>query len=66
MNVRSAGCLRFVKALLGEQGQAMLETALTMPFLLVMLLGGFELASVAYAATELTNAARAAARYRMV
>jgi len=64
MNVRSTGCLRFVKALRREQGgQALLETALTMPFLLVMLLGGFELARVAYAATEVTNAARAAAQY---
>jgi Flp pilus assembly protein TadG len=63
MNVRSTGSRRLVKALAGERGQALLETAITMPLLLLMLLGAFELARVAYAATEVTNAARAAAQY---
>ena len=44
-------------------GSAIVETALTMPMLLVMLVGGAELARVAYVAIEVQNAARAAAQY---
>lgn len=60
MKVRS---LRIVKALRGEGGQALVETALTLPMLALMLLGAFEFSRVAYAAIEVTNAARAAAQY---
>jgi len=47
----------------GERGQALVETALTMPLLLLLLLGAAELARVAYAAIEISNAARAAVQY---
>ncbi len=47
----------------GEHGQALVETALTIPLLLLLLLGAAELARVAYAAIEISNAARAAVQY---
>jgi hypothetical protein len=50
-------------ALRGDSGQALAETAFTLPLLFVMLLGGVELGRAAYVATEVTNAARAAAQY---
>lgn len=51
------------KALSGEGAQALAETAFTLPLLFLMLLGAFELSRAAYVATEVTNAARAAAQY---
>ena len=51
------------KALRAEGAQALTETALALPMLAVMLLGTFEFSRVAYAAIEVTNAARAAAQY---
>src|SRR4051794_18584769 len=60
MNLKS---FKFLKALRAESGQALLETALTLPILALMLLGAFEFSRVAYAAIEVTNAARAAAQY---
>lgn len=47
----------------GEAGQALVETALTLPLLVLMLLGAVELARCAYAAIEVSNAAEAAVRY---
>jgi Flp pilus assembly protein TadG len=44
-------------------GQALIELALTMPLLLLMLLGAGELARLAYAAIETSNAARAGVQY---
>lgn len=55
--------LKMTKALRANDGQALLETALTLPLLAVMLLGTFEFSQVAYAAIEVTSAARAAAQY---
>ena len=46
-----------------EEGQAMVETALTVPLLLLVLLGAAELARVNFASIEMTNAARAGAQY---
>jgi Flp pilus assembly protein TadG len=46
-----------------DAGQAMVEFALTMPLLILLLLGAVELARVAFASIELSNAARAAAQY---
>jgi Flp pilus assembly protein TadG len=52
------------KAHLGrEAGQALVETALTMPILVLLLVGAAELARVAYAAVEVSNAAKAAVAY---
>jgi Flp pilus assembly protein TadG len=47
----------------GEQGQALVETALTLPLLLALIVGATELARVAYMSIEVANAAEAAAVY---
>lgn len=47
----------------GESGQALIETAITLAMLVVMLLGAVEIGSIAYAAMQVTNAARAAVQY---
>jgi len=52
-----------VKALRGDGGQALVETAMTLPVLALMLLGAFEFSRVAFKVIEVTNAARAAAQY---
>src|SRR3954471_24254445 len=57
------GFIKIVKAIRGDGGQALVETAMTLPVLALMLLGAFEFSRVAYAAIEVTNAARAAAQY---
>src|ERR1700722_10187955 len=44
-------------------GSAIVETALTFPIFIAMLLGAVQLGEVAYASVEVTNAARAAAQY---
>lgn len=46
-----------------ESGQALVEAALTLPMLTLMLLGTAELGRVAFAAIELSNAARAGVQY---
>jgi len=46
-----------------ESGQALVETALTAPILLLMLVGGVEFGRVAYAAIEVANSAKAAVQY---
>ena len=48
---------------LGESGSALVETALTFPILIAMLLGAVELGDMACKSTQVTNAARAAAQY---
>jgi Flp pilus assembly protein TadG len=63
MTYRKPQILRFMKVARGDAGQAILETAVTLPLLFLMLVGACELARVAYAATEVANAARAAAQY---
>lgn len=47
----------------GESGQALVETALTVPVLVLMLLGAVELGQVTYGAIEVTNAAKAGVQY---
>jgi Flp pilus assembly protein TadG len=46
-----------------DSGQALVETALTMPVLLIMLVGAVELGRTAYTAIEVANSAKAAAQY---
>ncbi len=46
-----------------ESGQALTELGLILPVLVLMLLGTVELARVAYAAIEVSNAAHAGAQY---
>ncbi len=46
-----------------EAGQALVEVALTLPLLLILLLGSVELGRMEYAGIELTNAARAGVQY---
>lgn len=47
----------------GEKGSALVELALSMPLLALILLGAAELARIAYAAIEVSNAAHAGAMY---
>lgn len=60
-NLRHQGWMRWRRG--GESGQALVETALTLPILVLLLLGAGELARVAYAAIEISNAAKAAVQY---
>lgn len=53
----------FKNRLHDNRGGALVELALTIPFLIFTTLGGAELARVAYFAIELTGAARAGASY---
>lgn len=46
-----------------EEGQALLETALSIALLFLMMLGVVELGQYAYFAIEVTNTAKAAAQY---
>ena len=46
-----------------QSGSAMVEVALSLPVLMAMFLGAVEFGSLAYTATEMTNAARTAAQY---
>jgi Flp pilus assembly protein TadG len=46
-----------------EAGSALVETALTFPVLMAMLLGAVQLGVMAHGSIEVTNAARAAAQY---
>jgi len=48
---------------MGEEGGALVETALSMSFLVVMLLGAVEFGRLGYAAIQVNNAAKAAAQY---
>lgn len=45
------------------RGQALIETALVVPFLMMIFVGGAELARIEYAAIEVSNAASAAVLY---
>jgi len=55
---------KIIKALgIREEGGAIAETALTAPFLALLIFGSVEFARVAYAAIEVTNAARAGVSY---
>jgi Flp pilus assembly protein TadG len=46
-----------------DAGSALVELALSLPILVLLLLGGVEFGRFAYLAIELTNAAKAAAQY---
>jgi Flp pilus assembly protein TadG len=46
-----------------DAGSALVETALTVPVVLLLLIGAVEMGDFAYKATEMANAARAAAQY---
>ena len=49
--------------LTAESGQGLIELALTLPFLMLILLGAAEFARFAWASIETTNAARAGVQY---
>lgn len=51
------------RRLFGERGGALVETALVVPLLVLMLIGSAELGHIAYAAIEVSNAARAGAAF---
>lgn len=57
-------CDNWISRLLrSNQGQALIETALVVPFLAMILVGGVELARIEYASIEVANAAKAAVQY---
>lgn len=53
----------FKRTLCENTGSALVELAVTAPFLLLLVIGSAELGRIAYAAIEVQNAARAAAAY---
>jgi Flp pilus assembly protein TadG len=58
---RQTESLRVLRA--SEAGGALIETALTVPLLIILVLGAVQMAQVAYASIEVANAARAAVAY---
>jgi Flp pilus assembly protein TadG len=54
---------KLIAGLHGEEGSALVELTLSLPFLCIMLLGAAEFARLAYASIEVTNAAHSAAVY---
>jgi Flp pilus assembly protein TadG len=52
-----------MRTLKREEGQAIVETALSIMLLVVMLLGAVEFGQLAFSAIEVVNAAKAAAQY---
>jgi Flp pilus assembly protein TadG len=64
MMMKQSACGKWSKAVRNsEEGSALVELALSLPVLLIMLLGAAEFARVGYAAIEVVNAAHAAAMY---
>ncbi|MBS1802627.1 MAG: pilus assembly protein [Acidobacteria bacterium] len=59
--LRSFGWLKLLWR--GDRGSALVETALTVPVVFAMLLGAVEMGDFAFRASEMSNAARAAAQY---
>ncbi|MGH9586702.1 MAG: TadE/TadG family type IV pilus assembly protein [Acidobacteriaceae bacterium] len=53
----------WTRNLRNEQGSSLVELALTLPLLLIILIGSAELGRIAYASIEVTNAARAAVAF---
>lgn len=54
----------FMRTLRGsEAGQAIVEAAITMPFLILLMVGAAEFGRMAFAAIQVSNAAAAAAKY---
>jgi Flp pilus assembly protein TadG len=54
---------RFIGRARDERGQALIESAVALPILFVILLGGVEFALFAYEGVEVSNAAEAAVQY---
>lgn len=54
---------QFHSEIAGQSGQALIELAISMPLLLLLLLGAAEFGRLAYIAIELTDAAKAAAQF---
>lgn len=54
---------RLFRALKDEIGQAMIEIAVTLPLLMLILVGAVEICRVAFASIEVSNAALAAVEY---
>jgi Flp pilus assembly protein TadG len=59
--VKSLSWIELVRR--SDAGSALVETALTVPVIIALLLGAVELGDFAFRATEVSNAARAAAQY---
>ena len=54
---------RFVACIGKEEGNSLVEFAVTMPVLILLVLGAAELGSITYASVEVANAARAGVSY---
>lgn len=63
MNFRFPWICVFLRSVRSQDGQALVETSFATSILLLILLGGAELARVAYCTIEVANAAKAAAQY---
>src|SRR3954464_2358858 len=61
--ISMTGTMDFKRAQRLESGQALVETAFAVLLLTPVLIGGAEIARVAYAAIEVANAARAGVQY---
>src|SRR5215469_2717304 len=59
--IKSISWLEIIRR--SDAGSALVETALTVPVIIALLLGAIELGDFAFRATEVTNAARSAAQY---
>jgi Flp pilus assembly protein TadG len=63
MTGNRANCNWLKRLLCCDSGSALVETALTVPLIASLLLGAVEMGDFAFRATEVSNAARAAAQY---
>lgn len=61
MNLHALGLNRFLRE--GDDAQSLIEVAVSLPLLMLLMLGAVEFGQAAYAAIEVTNAAKAAAAY---
>lgn len=64
MNSKLSGIRAFLKrSRKREDGQSLVEVAVTLPLLLLLVMGGVEFACLGYAAIEVSNSAKAAVQY---
>ena len=63
IQIHLSGPNRLAAIFICENGQALAEASLAVPFFLLILLGSFNLARAAYAGIEVSDAAKAAVQY---
>ena len=62
-STRRAGIIAFSAAMHDDAGQSLVELALILPVFVLLILGAVEFGQLAYAAIEVSNAARAGVQY---